>query len=99
MMTDQTEEAPRAVVDETEWLEYMLDLHQRELAGERGDFSIGPYAAMVMIGALQMATRHPEMTETSRNVLLSIVDQYRPWFAGTLGERLIDLGNDPTQDR
>lgn len=84
---------------EADLLAYMLDLRATEAAGARQEIAIGPYTAMVLIGAVQMATRHPAMPDNLRAELLTLIDQFRPWFAGTPGQHIIDRGNDPEEDR
>lgn len=77
---------------------YMQKVAEAELAGERSTVSFGPHTALVVIGALQLAIRHPEVTDHMREQLGRVIEGFRPWFAGTLGELIIDLGNDPEQD-
>lgn len=87
------------MASEEEYLAYMERLVEDEVAGVRQQIAFGPYTAMVVIGALQLATRNPYMDDRMRALLGSVVDQFRPWFTGTLGEHLIDKGNDPEQDQ
>jgi hypothetical protein len=87
------------MASEEEYLAYMERLAEDEIAGVRQPIAFGPYTAMVVIGALQLATRNPSMDDRMRALLSSVVEQFRPWFAGTLGEHLIDQGNDPERDR
>lgn len=84
---------------EAEYLSYMLVLRREEAAGARQEVPFGPYTALVVIGALQLATRHPNMAPSLRAELLGVIDQFRPWFVGTPGEQIIDMGNDPELDR
>lgn len=84
---------------EAEAAAYLRNLHELEQAGERTSIAIGPFSAIVVIGALQLATRHPSMSEDHRELIGQVVDQMRPLFAGTIGEQIIDGGNDPEQDR
>lgn len=85
--------------DEAELLAYMEQVHDLELDGERREVAFGPYTALVVIGMLQLATRHPGITDRQRVEVGAVVDQFRPWFAGTPGEHIIDMGNDPELDR
>jgi hypothetical protein len=82
-----------------EYEAYMLTLHEAEAEGARQEIVVGPYTAMLMIGALQLATRHPGASAFLRAELLAVVDQFRPWFVGTPGEHIIDRGNDPEFDQ
>jgi hypothetical protein len=79
--------------------DYMLTLHEAEAEGARQEIAVGPYTAMIVIGALQLATRHPSANAYLRAELLAVVDQFRPWFVGTPGEHIIDRGNDPEFDQ
>lgn len=81
-----------------DYVVYMSHLHKLEEAGERTTLTIGPFSAIVLIGALQLATRHPMMLPRHRDIVTSFVNQFRPWFVGTAGEQLIDLGSDPAND-
>ena len=87
------------ILSEQEYLEYMAVLVEEEKAGARQEVMFGPYTAMVVIGSLQLAARNPAMDEQMRRVMGSIVDQFRPWFAGTPGEHIIDMGNNPRFDQ
>lgn len=82
-----------------ESLAYMLELREAEADGAREVVAFGPYTALTLIGGLQLATRHPSMPASVRAELLDIIEQFKPWFVGTLGEHIIDMGNDPEQDR
>lgn len=84
---------------EAEYLSYMLRLRKEEAAGARQEVLVGPYTALTLIGGLQLATRHPSMPPRVRAELLAVIDQFRPWFVGTPGEQIIDMGNDPELDR
>lgn len=84
-----------------EAIAYLARLYEieRDPDHERAVLFIGPYSAFVMIGALQLATRHPDMSPTHRQFLAEVIDQLRPLFTGTPGEPLIRLGDDPANDR
>jgi hypothetical protein len=85
---------------EAELTAYMMRLQAAEQSGERQQVVFGPYTALMMIGALQLALRHPAVNEgTLPEQIRAVIDQFRPWFVGTIGEYVIDLGNDPEQDR
>lgn len=84
---------------EDEFAAYMKRLHELEVSGERQTVAFGPFTAIVLIGLLQFATRHPDVSEEHRAMIGSVIDQFRPWFAGTMGEQIIDMGNDPALDR
>lgn len=82
-----------------EFTEYMFELRRLEDNGERCTFSIGPYAAMCLIGCLQLATRHPGLSSSYKDTLYDLAHQFDPLFAGTLGEKVIRAGWDPGADR
>lgn len=85
--------------NEAEMLAYMLDLKEVDDAGERLSLLVGPYTALVLVGGLQLATRHPAIPDAVRAQLLAMIGQFRALFAGTPGEHIIDRGNDPQFDR
>lgn len=89
-MTDPTE---------AEMVTYMRSAQEAEKAGARQSALLGPFTTLVMIGALQLAIRHPSMDDSQRKQILSVIDGFRPWFADTLGEQIIDMGNNPELDR
>lgn len=80
-------------------LAYMLRVREAEAEGARQEVVFGPYTALVVIGALQLATRHQGVPDNLRAELRAVVDQFRPWFVGTPGEHIIDRGDDPELDR
>jgi hypothetical protein len=84
------------VVDEGDLLAYLAE---DERAGGRIPITLGPFAVITMIGALQLASRHPEMSDTQRELLRGVVDQLRVPFIGTLGEKVIEMGENPEFDR
>lgn len=88
-----------STLTEDEYLEYMTTLVDAERDGARQTVVFGPYTAMVVIGALQLAMRNPALDEQMRNVMGGIVDRFRPWFADTPGEQIIDMGNNREHDR
>lgn len=85
---------------EQDLLVYMVELAHAEQAGaEPIPIHIGPYTAITMIGVLQMACRHPEISDAVRQYVQDVIAQIAPAFKGTLGETLIRRGNDPAHDR
>lgn len=77
------------------WLKKLVDM---EKAGERTTLAIGPYTAYAMIGALQLAMRHPQMDGKLRTVLRDMCHQLEPLFIGTPGEETIKRGYHPEWD-
>ena len=59
---------------------------------------IGPYTAFVLIGALQLATRHPAMKDDQRGQIQAIIDQLKIPFQGTPAMTILNLGDDPAND-
>jgi hypothetical protein len=81
-----------------EALEWMAQLAQAERDGERTTLVLGPLSAFTLIAALQLATRHPQLSPGQYAMICEFIDQVRPWFTGTPGEALIDAGADPAAD-
>ena len=54
---------------------------------------------MNLIGALQMVTRHPGIEPPMRKIMRELVNQFRPMFAGTPGEEIINRGDHPEFDK
>jgi hypothetical protein len=78
-----------------EWLKRLVEL---EKAGERTTVALGPFTAYTIIGALQLAMRHPDQSPKIRQVLRDFVHQFEPLFAGTPGEETIRRGMHPEWD-
>lgn len=87
-------------ITEAEAAAYVAELYLMEQAkeGEPATLLLRPFTAFTMVGALQLATRHPEMSPVQRQLIGSVIDQMRPLFAGTPGEQLLHLGDDPDFD-
>jgi hypothetical protein len=87
-------------VTEAEAVEYIAKLArlEREPGSDRAYIRLGPFTAFTLIGALQLATRHPEMSQSQRDLIGAVIDQLRPLFAGTPGEALLELGDNPAFD-
>ena len=79
---------------------YLADLYEIEgtAAYAPAVLCLGPYSAFLVISGLQLAARHPGISPAQRGYLADIIDQLRPLFAGTPGEALIRLGDDPAND-
>lgn len=87
-----------AALPDADAIEYLKQLYDLERGGERTTLVIGPWTAFVMIGGLQLATRHPDMSPTQKATLDGFIAQAMTWFAGTPGEAILRAGNDPGQD-
>jgi hypothetical protein len=87
-------------ITEAEAVEYITKLArlEREPGCDRAYIRLGPFTAFTLIGALQLATRHPEMSQSQRDLIGAVIDQLRPLFAGTPGEALLELGDHPEFD-
>ena len=79
---------------------YLADLYEIERDADYvpAVLCLGPYSAFLIVSGLQLATRHPGMSPAQRRFITDIIDQLRPLFAGTPGEALIRLGDDPEFD-
>lgn len=83
---------------DAELLEYMEGLALLERDEARIPVFIGPYSAITMTGALQLVLRHPDVSDAVKTMIRQWIDQIRPTFAGTLGQQIIELGDDPAND-
>jgi hypothetical protein len=85
---------------ERESIDYIAQLFMLEQDPDtpRSSIAMGPATAFVMIGALQLALRHPEFSEQHISMVREIIDQLRPLFDSTPGEFLLGLGNNPDYD-
>ena len=79
---------------------YMARLGDLERAGSRTVLHIGPFTAMTLIGALQLVLRHPNISNTSADVIHGLIEQLqlRLVFLEPIGQHIIDLGDDPKND-
>lgn len=84
--------------DEEAGMAYVYRLLELEQAGERNQVTIGPYSLFVMIGAMQLVIRKPDIGGTVRDTLIGLIGQWRAPFDGTFGAQMIDLGYDPAFD-
>lgn len=81
---------------EAEMVAYMKRLYADEVIGGASQVvAFGPYTALIVIGALQVAMRHPLMDQHPQEVLDQVITQFGPWFEGTLGAEIIAWGADP----
>jgi hypothetical protein len=85
---------------EREAIEYIksLALLEQEPDHRKAVIRLGPWTAFVLVGALQLATRHPEMSLGHRELIGQVIGQLRPVFTGTPAEQLLQLGDDPAKD-
>ena len=88
-------------IPESELVAYMAQLGTAELEGrtEPIPIKVHPFSALMVIGALQLVTRHPGVDDVVKKPVLNVIDQLSTIFTGTIGEEIIRRGNDPTQDR
>lgn len=85
--------------EEKQFVEYMVTLAESERAGEKATIVIGPFAAMIIIGLIQLSTRHPDMEKRSKDIARDFIRQLEPLFVGTLGEEIIRRGGHPEFDK
>lgn len=90
-MTDQP--------DDEQLIAYMKRLTDLEQAGDRTTIVIGPFSAIVIIGLVQLATRHPDMSKRMKDIGRDFVQQLEPLFADTVGEEIVNRGKHPEWDR
>lgn len=90
---------PDAVPSEAEAVEYVTRLARLEMGGApKAVIRMGPFTAFTLIGAVQLAMRHPDMSPENSRLLAAVIDDLRPLFAGTPGEMLLGLGDEPAFD-
>jgi len=87
-------EAPPGASD----VEVVTALGQAERDGARAPLLVGPFTAWVMISTLQLAWRHPNLSEDMRGRIRRGADQLISLYAGRARE-LLEAGWDPTQDQ
>lgn len=78
---------------------YMRELARLEQAGERTTVAFGPLTAMMLIGWVQMVTRHPRTSRTELEMAKTFIRQLEPLFEGTVGEEIIRRGNHADFDK
>jgi hypothetical protein len=85
--------------DERETIRALTELVRDEQAGRAkpGTVSIGPFSAFIVIGALQLAWRHPGMPPAHKEIIEGMARQMQGWFGGHLAAQL-ERGWDPSQD-
>jgi hypothetical protein len=79
----------------TAWIRELWRLEQR---GDRTTLAVGPYTAFIVIGVLQLATRHPRLPPGHRLVADEFIGQLRTLFDGTPGAAMIAAGDEPARD-
>lgn len=67
--------------------------------GARIPMTIGPYSAFTMVGALQLAWRHPDMGGPTKAMIEDFGRQLQAAFTGGPLEPLLETGWDEHQDR
>lgn len=85
-------------IPEDQW-EAIKSLAIDENRGARIPVEIGPYSAFTMIGALQLAWRHPDMEGRTRDLIRGFGEQLQAAFTGGVLEPLLETGWDLRQDR
>lgn len=88
-----------AAITESDFIERIGRLILLEQSGEGGKVTIhlGPYSAFVLVGALQLAWRHPQHSPKMKQVIEDIARQVQAGFAPEYQE-LLDAGWDTSRD-
>ena len=88
------------VISEAESVEYVKKLYriEQDPGHDQAAVLMGPFTAFTVIGALQLAMRHPEFSPDQARLVQSFIDQCKPLFAGTPGEQLLGMGDEPAFD-
>lgn len=81
-----------------EHMMFFIHMAQQESQGARTSIELGPYSALVIIGALQMCNRHPRVPREVKAIHNQLVAQFAQLFAGTPGEEIIRRGGHPEWD-
>jgi hypothetical protein len=90
---------PAPEPDDAVILEAMTRLINDEADGARTTLTIGPYAAFVMLGALQLAWRHPYMNGSTADIIRGIGGQLQAIYAHEPAlSALLDKGWDRKHD-
>jgi hypothetical protein len=87
-------------MSEAEAFEYVkqLAILEQDPGHEKATIRMGPFTAFTVIGALQLATRHPEFSPAQAKLIGEVIGQFGPLFKGTPGEMLLGLGGEPAFD-
>jgi hypothetical protein len=86
--------ADRSVVEAL----YKLAIAEQDGLVRAAPMTIGPYSSFTLIGAIQLAWRHPSMNATQKRILENIARPMQAWFSGVLADAL-EAGWDTSQDR
>lgn len=88
------------MLSETEAVAYVARLMaiERTPGHDKAYIGVGPFTAFTIIGALQLATRQPGFSAAQADLINDVIGQLKPLFAGTPGELLLRLGDEPAFD-
>ncbi len=75
-----------------------LAVAERDRTAALAELRVGPFAAYTMIGALQLACRHPDMTPAQYGLIRKVCRPLEQLFGGVLAES-VQRGWDPDYDR
>lgn len=91
---------PPLPIDEGELVKAIAELAQLEQSGdyEPAPVLLGPFTAYILIGVLQLAWRHPELSATHKQIIESIARPLSKLFGPPLSDS-IELGWDPAYDQ
>lgn len=88
------------MLSEADAVAYVAELTKIEQTPghDRATVKMGPLTAFTVIGALQLATRHPEFPPAQAARVNAVIADLKRLFAGTPGEVLLGLGDEPAFD-
>ena len=88
------------MLSETEALAYVEELAriEQDPDHQKATIVMGPFTAFTLIGTLQLAMRHPDFSAAQAGLIRDVIGQLRPLFAGTPGEVLLRMGDEPAFD-
>jgi len=72
---------------------------ERDGTAQNALISLGPWTAWTVLGAIDLALRHPHVPVVIKEQLGEIREQLSVLFDGTPGEEALRQGADPANDR
>ena len=79
----------------------IADLAQAEISGtaEPVTVRIGPFSMFQLIGAVQLALRHPNMPASVREMVTNLAREFATCFnEGSIARQVVEAGFDPDND-
>lgn len=80
-------------ISKDEMIVYWHRLEEQERAGLQYQMKIGPRTTMILIGALQLSMRHPDLSPGLKAKLRTVIDRLAMLFDDPVAEKMIRQGN------